>query len=193
MLNRMAGNNALYCSVSFSVVTRLRAINLASGDGVCAGAGPIENSSMLPTTSRHLIGRKDIGWLLRRMITSVACLRPCASRSSRFVGRIGQVRTRFDEQSGDLFGPLQKPCEPNHDQDAADADEQLHPERARAALGVLNQNPMRSKGQEYAEAKKRQRMLAAQHHRTQPFGSEYLRFARKISSDQQRQSEEVRE
>src|ERR1039458_3752574 len=165
MLNRIGGNSGLYCPVSFSVVTRLRATDMASGDGVCAGVGPIENSSMLPTTSRHLVGRKDIGWLLRRMITSVACLRLCASRSSRFVGRIGQVRTRFDEQSGDLFGPLQKPCEPNHDHDAADADQQLHPERARAARGVLNQDPVRAKRQEYAEAKQRQRVLTAQHHR----------------------------
>ena len=36
-------------------------------------------------------------------------------------------------------------------------------------------------------------MLTAQDHRTQPFGGEYLRLARKISGDQQRQSEEVRE
>src|SRR5437588_853686 len=63
----------------------------------------------------------------------------------------------------------------------------------RAARGVLNQNPVRAKGQEYAEAKKRQRMLAAQHHRTQPFGVEYLRLARKKSRDHQRQSEEVGE
>src|SRR5436190_23943534 len=68
MFSRMAGKSALYWSDSFSVMTRLRAADMASGDGVCAGATPIESRNTLPTIIRRLIGRKDIGLLLRRMI-----------------------------------------------------------------------------------------------------------------------------
>src|SRR3984893_6237299 len=69
----MTGSSALYWSESFSVVTSSRDAAMASGDGACARAMPIEHTSMLPTIIRRLIGLKDIDWLLRR-ITSFSTI-----------------------------------------------------------------------------------------------------------------------
>ena len=52
---------------------------------------------------------------------------------------------------------------------------------------------MRPKGQEYADAEDRKRVLTAQDQRTQPFGGERRPVARKIPRDHERQSEEVSE
>ena len=57
----MTGSSDLYWSGSFSVVTRLRAAVMASGDGACADAAEIENRSI----QKAINGRLDIGWLLR--------------------------------------------------------------------------------------------------------------------------------
>jgi hypothetical protein len=50
----MPGRSALYWSDNLIVVTRLRAAVMASGDGVCAGAAQIENTSMLTMSNRRL-------------------------------------------------------------------------------------------------------------------------------------------
>ena len=89
-----------------------------------------------------------------------------ASTGSRFPGfgrHLGCFELgRLDEQIGDLGSPIQKPRSRNHDQNAGGADGQLLPDTS----GVLNQDPMRPKGQKYTEAENRKRVLTAQDHRT---------------------------
>src|SRR5258708_34280662 len=137
---------------------------MASGDGACAGAALVQHRSMLPIISNCLTGWLDMSCFLRRMITGPP-VSGAASRCTWFAGRRCKLFTRIDEQDRDLADLIQQPREPNHAGNAAEADEQLHQD----AMGVLNQYPVRAKGQEYPETKQRKRMLAAQHQRTQPF------------------------
>src|SRR5258708_6664321 len=72
-----------------------------------------------------------------------------ASRGARLGGRLRQAfAARIDEQVGNLVGPVKQPCEPGHDRHATKTDQQLH----RETMRVLNQDPVRPEGQEYAEA-----------------------------------------
>src|SRR5712671_6800979 len=73
-----------------------------------------------------------------------------ASRGTCFARRLRHADAAcIDEQTGDLVGPVKQPCESSHDRHATKADQELH----RDAMRVLNQDPVRSKGKEHAEAK----------------------------------------
>src|SRR5579863_4885827 len=74
----------------------------------------------------------------------------------------------IDEEIGHLLGPIQRPRNRSHGQDSGATDHKLLPNAPR----VLHEDPVRRKRQEHAEAEDRERVLAAQDHRPQPFGSE---------------------
>src|SRR5262249_51765238 len=109
--------------------------SIASGDGLCARATPVDSKSNAPRTANDLY---------------MAC-----SLESRDAGLRSRVRLfsepGVDEQIRNLVREVERSRDRRHDRKAGKGDDDL----LEPAVAVLDQYPVRAKGQEHAETEQR--------------------------------------